>query len=183
MIAILPLFLLPFAGCTTTSRIGTDNWRDYFKPGHTKEEIARDFNLYRGKWWNYYVRGRWFAEGGFYDEAAQDFRKAISLRSQDQRSARSYGMHFWEYFAHRELGVIYYHQGKYEDAKKELEMSRSTADSARAKYYLNKSNEAMIKMTKMDIKPPEIRITSHTNGQVVNTPAAHIRGVATTMPT
>lgn len=179
MIAILPLFLLPFAGCTTTSRIGTDNWRDYFKPGHTKEEIARDFNLYRGKWWNYYVRGRWFAEGGFYDEAAQDFRKAISLRSQDQRSARSYGMHFWEYFAHRELGVIYYHQGKYEDAKKELEMSRSTADSARAKYYLNKSNEAMIKMTKMDIKPPEIRITSHTNGQVVNTPAAHIRGVAT----
>lgn len=178
-IVMLPVFLLPFAGCTTTSQIGTDNWRDYFKPGHTKEEIAKDFNLHRGKWWNYYVRGRWFAAGGYYDEAVQDFQKSINLRSRDQRSARSYGMHFWEYFAHRELGVVYYHQGKYEDAKRELETSLSTADSARAKYYLNKSNEALIKMTKGDLKLPEIRVVSHTNGQIVNTPIAKLKGVAT----
>ncbi|HHT9130677.1 MAG TPA: hypothetical protein ACFYEC_07430, partial [Candidatus Brocadiaceae bacterium] len=161
------------------SQIGTDNWRDYFKPGHTKEEIARDFNIYRGMWWNYYVRGRWFAEGGYYDEAVQDFKKSISLRNRDQRSARSYGLHFWEFFAHRELGIVYYNQGKYEDAKKELEISLSTADSAKAKHYLNKSNEAIIKMTKGDQKPPEIRVASHTNGEIVNTPVAKLKGVAT----
>lgn len=178
-IALLPVFVLPFVSCTTVSQIGTDNWRDYFKPGHTKEEIARNFNLYRGKWWNYYIRGRWFAEGGYYDEAIQDFKRAINLRSRDQRSARSYGMHFWEYFAHRELGIAYFNQEKYEEAKKELETSLSTADSARAKYYLNKSNEAILKMTRKDQKPPEIKVTSHTDGEVVNTPRVKLKGIAT----
>ncbi|MCF6156251.1 MAG: hypothetical protein E3K36_13640 [Candidatus Brocadia sp.] len=178
-ILFLPLFVLPFISCSTVSHIGTDNWRDYFEPGHTKEEIASDFNLHRGKWWNYYVRGRWFAGSGYYDEAVQDFKKSISLRSRDQRSARSYGLHFWEYFAHRELGIVYYTQGKYEDAKKELAISLSTADSARATFYLNKCNEAIIKMTKADLKPPEIKVTSHVNGAVVNTPMAKLKGVAT----
>lgn len=178
-IVLIPFLVLPFISCSTVSHIGTDNWRDYFEPGYTKEEIARDFNLHRGKWWNYYVRGRWFAEGGYYDEAVQDFKKSISLRSRDQRSARSYGLHFWEYFAHRELGIVYYTQGKYEDAKKELAISLSTADSARATFYLNKCNEAIIKMMKADLKPPEIKVTSHANGEVVNTPMAKLKGVAT----
>ena len=138
LITIAPLLSLMFVSCATVSNIGTDNWRDYFKPGSSKEEIARDFNLYRGKWWNHYVRGRWYADGGYYDEAIQDFKKSISLRSKDERSARSYGLHFWEYFAHRELGIVYYNQEKYEDAKKELETSLSAADSARTKFYLNK---------------------------------------------
>lgn len=176
---MLPVFLLPFAGCTTTSQIGTDNWRDYFEPGHTKEEIGRDFNLHRGKWWNYYIRGRWFADGGHYDEAVRDFQKSINLRSRDQRSARSYGMHFWEYFAHRELGIVYYHQERFADAKKELETSLSTADSARAKFYLNKCNERILKETKRDRQPPVIQITSHTGGEIVNTPVVELQGAAT----
>jgi len=166
-----------FVSCATVSNIGTDNWRDYFKPGCSKEEITRDFNLYRGKWWNHYVRGRWYADGGYYDEAIQDFKKSISLRSKDERSARSYGLHFWEYFAHRELGIVYYNQGKYEEAKKELETSLSTADSARAKFYLNKSNEAILKITKSDQEPPEIKIYSHADGEFVNTPIINLKGV------
>ncbi|MDN3511231.1 MAG: hypothetical protein NG784_07990 [Candidatus Jettenia sp.] len=43
------LFALPFVSCTTVSPVSTDNWRDYFKPGRSKEEIAKDFNLYKGK--------------------------------------------------------------------------------------------------------------------------------------
>src|SRR3989339_851732 len=97
-IVLLPLFVLSFVSCSTVSQIGTDNWRDYFKPSASKEEITRDFNLYRGKWWNYYVRGRWYADGGYYNEAIQDFKRSVSLRSRDERSARSYGLHFWEYF-------------------------------------------------------------------------------------
>ncbi len=178
-IIFLSFCVLFLTSCSTVSQIGTDNWRDYFEPGHTKEEIARDFNLHRGKWWNYYIRGRWFADGGHYDEAVQDFRKSINLRSRDQRSARSYGMHFWEYFAHRELGIVHYHQGKYEDAKKELEISLSTADSARAKFYLNKSNEALIKMMRGDLKPPEFMVASHSDGQIVNTPLVKLQGKVT----
>ncbi|MBM4066077.1 MAG: tetratricopeptide repeat protein [Planctomycetes bacterium] len=177
LIALLFLLLPMFVSCATVSNIGTDNWRDYFKPGCSKEEITRDFNLYRGKWWNHYVRGRWYADGGYYDEAIQDFKKSISLRSKDERSARSYGLHFWEYFAHRELGIVYYNQGKYEEAKKELETSLSTADSARAKFYLNKSNEAILKITKSDQEPPEIKIYSHADGEFVNTPIINLKGV------
>ena len=176
---LLPSFAFMFVSCATVSNIGTDNWRDYFKPGQSKEEITRNFNLYRGKWWNHYVRGRWYADGGYFDEAAQDLKKSISLRGKDQRSARSYGLHFWEYFAHRELGIVYYSQGKYEDAKEELEASLSTADSARAKFYLNKCNESIIKTTKGDIQPPQIKISSHTDGEIVNTPIAKLKGVAT----
>lgn len=167
------------ASCATISQIGTDNWRDYFKPGRTKEEITKEFNLYRGKWWNYYVRGRWYADGGYYDEAAHDFKKAISIRSKDARSARSYGLHFWEYFAHRELGIVYYNQEKYEEAKKELETSLSTADSARAKFYLNKANESILKVTKGDLESPQIKITSHMDGELVNTPVVKLKGIAT----
>ncbi|OHB51723.1 MAG: hypothetical protein A2099_08175 [Planctomycetes bacterium GWF2_39_10] len=178
LIVILPLFVLTFVSCVTVSNIGTDNWRDYFKPGSTKEEIAKDFNLYRGKWWNFYVRGRWYAEGGYYDEAIQDFKKSVSIRSRDQRSARSYGLHFWEYFGHRELGIVYYNQKKYGDAKKELEISLSTADSARAKFYLNKCNEEILKTTQADQEPPQIRISSHADGEIVNTQVVKLNGTA-----
>ena len=171
------LILLAFVSCATVSQIGTDSWRDYFKPGSSKDEITRDFNLYRGKWWNHYVRGRWYADGGYYDEAIQDFKKSISLRSKDERSARSYGLHFWEYFAHRELGIVYYNQEKYEEAKKELETSLSTADSARTKFYLNKSNEEILKITKSDQEPPQIKISSHANGEFVNRPIINLKGV------
>jgi len=174
---LLPSFALVFVSCATVSNIGTDNWRDYFKPGASKEEIARDFNLYRGKWWNYYIRGRWYADGGYYDEAIQDFKKSISLRSWDERFARNYGIHFWEYFAHRELGIVYYNQEKYEDAKKELEASLSTADSARTKFYLNKCNEAILKITKSDQEPPQIKISSHADGEFVSTPIITLKGV------
>ncbi|HHT9112525.1 MAG: hypothetical protein HZA47_00405 [Planctomycetes bacterium] len=176
-VALMSLLLPTFVSCATVSNIGTDNWRDYFKPGPSKEEIARDFNLYRGKWWNHYVRGRWYADGGYYDEAIQDFKKSISLRSRDERSARSYGLHFWEYFAHRELGIVYYNQGKYEEAKKELEASLSTADSARTKFYLNKCNEAILKITKSDQEPPQFKISSHADGEFVNTPIINLKGV------
>src|SRR3989339_249587 len=176
-IVLLPLFVLSFVSCSTVSQIGTDNWRDYFKPGSSKEEIARHFNLYRGKWWNYYGRGRWYADGGYYNEAIQDFKISVSLRSRDERSARSYGLHFWEYFAHRELGIVYYNQEKYEEAKKELEASLSTADSARTKFYLNKCNEAILKITKSDQEPPQIKISSHADGEFVNIPIITLKGV------
>lgn len=175
ILVILLALLVVGAACSV---ISTESWRDYFKPGHTKEEITKKFNLHGGRWWNYYARGRWYAEGGYYDEAILDFKRCIKVRSKDHSYARSYGMHFTEYFAHRELGIAYYSQGKYEDAKKALDTSLTTADSARAKFYLNKCNKALLKMAQSDQIPPQIRVTSHADGEVVNTPVVKLKGIA-----
>src|SRR4030065_430016 len=102
------MLMLLSIGCASTTPVATDSWREYFKTGRSKEEITKEFNLYRGKWWNHYTRGRWYAEGGFYEEAIADYKKAIEIRSKDSRAARSYGLHFWDYFARRELGIAYY---------------------------------------------------------------------------
>ena len=87
-------------------------------------------------------------------------------------------MHFWEYFVHRELGIVYFNQSKYNEAKKELETSLATADSARAKFYLNKCNEEIVKTVQGDLSPLVITVTSHKDGEIVNTPSAYLRGVA-----
>lgn len=176
-IVISFLIVLSLAGCVAVSHVGTETWREYFDPECSKAEITKRFNLQGGKWWNYYIRGCCYAEAGNYDEAIRDFKKSVSLRSKDELSARCYGMHFCEYFAHRELGVAYYEQKMFDEAKRELETSISTADSARAKFYLNKCNEAILKMTKTDLKPPQIKITSHADGEIINTPITRLKGV------
>ena len=45
--------------------------------GRSKEEIAGTLIL-PGKWWDYYVRGRWYAEGGYWDEASGDFKRPLT---------------------------------------------------------------------------------------------------------
>ncbi|KPA18248.1 hypothetical protein MHK_001532, partial [Candidatus Magnetomorum sp. HK-1] len=81
--------------------------------------------LFQNRWWNYYERGQSFTGGAltyYLDEptdlaktmhylkiAEADFADAISLRSKDQFRARTYGMHFLDYFPHRELGIVYYY--------------------------------------------------------------------------
>ncbi len=78
---------------------------------------------FRDRWWNYYERGLSFAEGAFYIEAIDDFRKAASREIRDQRTARTYGMHFIDYFPHREMGIAHYLLGDLEAARKELALS------------------------------------------------------------
>ena len=85
---IIPLLLT--LSCATVTPISTNDWWDNFEPDHSKEEILRDFNLHRGKWWNHYARGCWLAEGGFWEEAILDLRLALKVRSLDRRAARSY---------------------------------------------------------------------------------------------
>jgi len=81
--------------------------------------------FFRHRWWNYYERGLSFAEGEFFPEAVSDLEEAIQQRTRDQRMARTYGMHFMDYFPHRELGIVYYETGDFEGAKRELEVSLS----------------------------------------------------------
>jgi len=97
--------------------------------------------LFQHRYWNYYERGKSFTDGAltyYFKEprdlekamhylqiAEADFTEAISSRDKDQFRARTYGMHFLDYFPHRERGIVYYYmadilkQQKHTDAAKE----------------------------------------------------------------
>lgn len=132
------------------------------------KEYGVTAGLFRDRWWNYYERGLSFFEGGYYEEAARDFRTAIEKRRSDQWRSRTYGMHFVDYFPHRELGIVYFEQKRFGDAERELEESLRSAESSKAKYFLNKARKAILEMTDTDISPPTISIISLVDGFITN---------------
>ncbi len=152
--------LLGFFGCE-----GRQPNPAYVKNG---KEYGTVKGTFRHRWWNFYERALSFAEGGFYEESVNDLKLAIQQRYEDQRSARTYGMHFVDYFPHRELGVVYYHMGKYEDAEKELETSLSTADTGKAKHYLNMVRKVLLEASNADIAPPTINLSTVSGGEITN---------------
>ena len=111
---------------------------------------------FRHRWWNYYERGVSFADGRFFDEAIRDFLDALRRREDDQRMARTYGMHFIDYFPHRELGIVYFETGRLEQAAEELERSIRSFPSAKAYFYLDRVKKAIIKNTVVDIQQPRL---------------------------
>jgi TolB-like protein len=124
--------------------------------------------IFRERWWNFYERGISYLEGGFYTEAIADLKEALRQRDKDQRQARTYGMHFIDYFPHRELGAAYFHSDRYADAQKELETSLASADSGRAKFYLNEARRAVLKTSHQDSSPPSISLATGTSAGIVN---------------
>ena len=127
----------------------------YIKDGQQYGTVGGTF---RHRWWNYFERGLSFEEGAFYPEAIADFQEAIGQRDEDQRMARTYGLHFIDYFPHRELGVVYYETGDLVPAQKELEQSLSQYPTAKARYYLDRVREALIRRKGLDVLPPVIRL-------------------------
>jgi tetratricopeptide (TPR) repeat protein len=97
--------------------------------------------LFQGRWYHYYERALSYAEGNFWQEAERDYLKAIELRDADQLRARTYGVHFVNYFPHRELGIALYHQNRFEAAIRELEISLRSHATAKAEYYLDKARK------------------------------------------
>lgn len=162
------VLLLLLSGCT-----GPQTNPAYIKNG---KEYGKVRGAFRHRWWNYYERGLSFAEGQFYDEAVADIKSALKQRDKDQRSARTYGMHFVDYFPHRELGIVYFYMGKYEAAEKELEMSLSTADTGKAKHYLNKVRKELLEKSNKDIAPPTINVASVAGGEITNRLKLELKG-------
>ncbi len=140
--------LLAVPGCVSENRTYTGNGSKY---GTTD-------GSFRGRWWNYYERGRSFADGRLYREAEQDFKKAIAGRARDQWRARTYGMHFVDYFPHRELGVVYFQGKRYDQAIAELEQSVRSAPSAKGHYFLNKARAEQLRRSGRDKEPPRLRV-------------------------
>ena len=146
----------------------------YIKKGKTYG-VTR--GLFRERWWNFYERGCSFTSGGFWDEAIADFREALKQRNEDAYRARTYGMHFVDYFPHRELGIAYYNTGQYPDAIDELSISLSQIETAKAKYFLNKARGEILKQTQSDDHPPLISNLSLKDGYITNLFKIELTGV------
>ncbi len=83
-------------------------------------------------------------DGEYYAEALEDLKKARLRRDKDQRMARTYGMHFVDYFPHRETGLAYYRLGRLKEAERELELSLKQYPSSKARFYLDRVRKRLI---------------------------------------
>lgn len=91
---------------------------------------------FRGRWWQYYERGVSWSLGGFWTEAEADLRACLRLRGTDARRARTYGMHFVQCFAHRELGAVLLERNQLDEAEREVLASLAQEPSAKAEFLL-----------------------------------------------
>lgn len=110
---------------------------------------------FRGRWWHYYERGVSFAAGGFLAEAEADLRACLRLRQNDARRARTYGFHFVQCFAHRELGAVLLEQGRLDQAEAELEASLAQEPSAKARALLDRIARARAAQAAIDGPAPD----------------------------
>lgn len=129
-------------------------------PVYTKggKEYGRVQGAFRHRWWNHYERALSYADGEFYQDALADLHEAVRQRERDQRMARTYGMHFVDYFPHRELGVIYYQQGKLQPAEAELELSISQFPSAKARFYLDRVRKRLMEQEGLEVTAPQLTL-------------------------
>ncbi|MFC1799193.1 CsgG/HfaB family protein [Thermodesulfobacteriota bacterium] len=134
---------------------GQPSGKVYTKDGR---EYGRVKGTFRHRWWSYYERGVSFIDGEFYAEAVDDFKAAIRQREADQRMARTYGMHFVDYFPHRELGVVYYEMRNLTAAKQELELSLAQFPTAKARFYLDRVRKSLLDRSKPEATAPQIRL-------------------------
>jgi len=155
------LLLLTFlVGLSFWSCAGQPSGPTYIKDGKVYGQVRGAF---RHRWWNYYERGISFVEGKFFPEAVADLKEAIQQRTKDQRMARTYGMHFIDYFPHRELGIVYYETGSLDAAKRELELSLSHFPSAKARFYLDRVRKGLIERLGIEASPPKLTLTLKTD--------------------
>jgi tetratricopeptide (TPR) repeat protein/TolB-like protein len=147
----------------------------YVKDGREYGKVQGSF---RHRWWNYYERGLSYAEGEYYQEAIADLTQALQQREEDQRMARTYGMHFVDYFPHRELGIIYYQEANLEVAKRELELSLSQFPSAKARFYLDRVRKALIEQQAQERTPPKLTLDFPTHEVWTRDDPVVVSGVA-----
>ena len=158
-----------FYGCTGSPS------KQYIKNG---KEYGTVKGVFRARWWNYYERALSYVDGEFYQEAVTDLIQAIHQRTKDQRMARTYGMHFTDYFPHRELGIAHYRLGDPEAALRELELSLKQFPSAKAGFYLDRVRKALIERGAKEVAPPRLALRFKTDEIWTREDPVVISGVA-----
>jgi hypothetical protein len=149
--------------------------RVYLKDGR---QFGRPDGLFMEQWNDYYLRGLSYSDGGFWDDAAADFLEALRGRAKDQRRARTYGLHFIDYFPNRELGITYFYRGDYAKAITCLEASLASVESARAKFYLNKARQSWLRQSRRDSANPTLSIQFPPPQYVTSGFSISVRGTA-----
>ena len=134
--------------------------------------------VFRGTWWDFYERGQKYAEAGAWKAAIQDFRAARQQRDKEDRSARTYGVAFVEYFPVRELGIALYQEGQFKAAVEALERSLAGFPTAKAAYYYNLARAALLRQAAADPRPPRVTIDAPADGLLTNALATEVRGTA-----
>lgn len=146
-ILILVVFILLLSGCAVAER------------SSCLHEVPPPECMRRYDWECCYRSGLAYARGGCLDTAISELRSAMAQNPKDRWRTRTYGMHFLDYFPHRELGIIYLGQGRIMEAMEELSQSLASADSARATYYLNQARRRWLEETGLDTTPPSILLS------------------------
>src|SRR5215813_11938445 len=134
--------------------------------------------VFKGTWWDYYERGVKYSDAGAWKAAIQDFRAARQQRDKEDRSARTYGVAFIEYFPVRELGIALYQDGQYKAAVEALEKSLAAYPTAKGAYYYNLSRAALLRQAAADKAPPRIKIDAPADGLLTNALTMEVRGTA-----
>ncbi len=130
--------------------------------------------VFGGKWYDYYERGVSCLEGRCYEAALYDFNEAIRQRSTDKKFIRTYGMHFIDYFPHREKGLLHYETGEYDKAEAEFKISLDTQDSHKARLYLDKTRKRIMELAQQRVSTPELEIQC-VSGMVDSSGAVWVR--------
>ena len=143
------------SGCKALHKTG--GMEDYKKEG-VQYGVIR--GLFLGRWWDFYIRGRSFADGKFWQEAENDLRQALATRMKDARRARTYGAHFIQYFGNRELGIALFKQGRMEEAIPYLWKSLEDVPTEKAEFYLRLCYRDLSK-TDVDNENPEISLDAY----------------------
>lgn len=144
------------------------------KKGVNYGDCGKIKGAFRGKFWHWYARAESFADCDFWDEAAEDFEGALKKRDTDQRGARTYGMRYMNYHPHRELGVCYFKLGRFEEAKRELELSLTQVETDKAHYYLERTRKALA-TTGEDQSAPAITFDLKGQNEVTNLRIVNLR--------
>lgn len=125
-------------------------------PACVKENIVycKPRGNFTGQWYDFYERALSCMEGECYPAALSDLDETIKRRFEDRRMARTVGMHFTDYFPHREKGVIYYLMGHDRRAKTELELSVQQYPSEKAFFYLDKVRTRLMEKANLPVSLP-----------------------------
>jgi curli production assembly/transport component CsgG len=171
-LVLILLCLVVLAGCARRKAELARYQKDGVQYGVTE-------GTFRARWWNFYERGGSFLEGRYLAEAERDFQRAVRARERDQYWARSYGLHFVrEYFPHRELGITYYLQGRYDEAIDHLARSLEQTYSARAAYYVDEAWKAKIDAENLDTEAPTMALLAPTTRSPVAVSELMLEAVA-----
>jgi len=130
------------------------------------------------RWWNYYDNGVDLSKKAKWNDAIEQYKMALNQDSADRKKARTYGMHFTEYYPHRMLGRAYMRANEWERAINELSLSLSQVDDADTRKNLEEARKMRAMAFTKDVAPPSLNVKAPLDGQIVNTLSITIEGVA-----